>query len=78
MSSLYSTSLQKQMQNTENLNKTDMIERYFPSLTPGKLYLRKMRKGSKILKGLTMIEVPFGKRIAIINAIGNICIYTYT
>lgn len=39
---------------------------------PALVYLRKMRKGSKILRGLMVKEFPFGPRIAIINAAGGI------
>lgn len=43
-----------------------------PSLFPAGLYLRKMRKGYKILRGPKLVEVTGGKRIAIINAVGGI------
>jgi len=36
------------------------------------MYLRKMRKGSKILSGLVLKEVSRGPRIAVINAVGGI------
>ena len=36
------------------------------------MYLRKMRKGSRILKGLRLKEVRTGPRVAIINAVGGI------
>jgi hypothetical protein len=38
----------------------------------GGLYLRKMRRGSNILKGLRLQETSRGPRIAIINAVGGI------
>mmetsp|Transcript_13294 Transcript_13294/g.13357 ORF Transcript_13294/g.13357 Transcript_13294/m.13357 type:complete len:859 (+) Transcript_13294:48-2624(+) len=43
-----------------------------PSVTPGALYLRKMRKGGRILQGLPVTEAVGGPRIAIINAAGSI------
>ena len=36
------------------------------------MYLRKMRKGSRILSGLQLKEVFSGPRIAVINAVGSI------
>jgi signal peptide peptidase SppA len=39
---------------------------------PAGLYLRKMRKGNRILQGLPMRQAPAGKRVAIINAVGGI------
>ena len=39
---------------------------------PGLVYLRKMRKGSRVLRGLLVKEFPFGPRIAVINAAGGI------
>ncbi len=58
----------------------DSAKRYFetkivsawPRLLPGGMYLRKMRKGARILKGLRLKEVRSGPRIAIINAVGGI------
>ena len=38
----------------------------------GRLYLRKMRKGSRILSGLRLREATAGPRIAVINAVGAI------
>ena len=43
-----------------------------PSYFPAGLYLRKMRKGARILKGLRFKEVRGGPRVAIINAAGGI------
>lgn len=37
-----------------------------------RLYLRKMRKGSRILSGLRLREATAGPRIAVINAVGAI------
>ena len=39
---------------------------------PAGLYLKKMRKGNRILKGLALKEVRGGPRIAVINAVGGI------
>merc|ERR1711871_1535449 len=44
----------------------------WPRVLPAGLYLRKMRKGSRILKGLRMKEARGGERVAVINAIGGI------
>lgn len=44
----------------------------WPRVLPAGLYLRKMRKGSRVLKGLRMKEARAGERIAVINAIGGI------
>lgn len=43
-----------------------------PSLLPGGRYLRKMRKGDRILQGLPIQQARSGPRIAIINAVGGI------
>jgi ClpP class serine protease len=43
-----------------------------PSLFPVGKYLKKMRKGDRILKGLPFKKVRAGPRIAIINAVGGI------
>ena len=39
---------------------------------PAGLYLKKMRKGNRILSGLPLLEVRGGPRIAVINAVGGI------
>jgi hypothetical protein len=41
-------------------------------LYPAGLYLKKMRKGNRILAGLGIQEVKGGARIAVINAVGGI------
>jgi hypothetical protein len=43
-----------------------------PNVLSGGLYLKKMRKGSKIIQGLALKEVTSGPRFAIINAVGGI------
>ena len=43
-----------------------------PEALAGGLYLKKMRKGARILKGLPLQEVRAGPRIAVINAVGGI------
>eukprot|EP01041_Mallomonas_annulata_P000176 gene176-302_t len=43
-----------------------------PSITAGGIYLRKMKKGSRILEGLPTKETFGGARVAIINADGGI------
>lgn len=43
-----------------------------PSFMPAGLYLRKMRKGAKIIQGLRLREALRGERVGVINAIGGI------
>lgn len=43
-----------------------------PQIYPALRYLRKMRKGSRILQGLRIREVRGGSRVAVINAVGGI------
>ena len=47
-------------------------ERKAVNFLVGGLYLRKMRRGSNILKGLHLQETSRGPRIAVINAVGGI------
>jgi hypothetical protein len=47
-------------------------KRKLPGLLPSGLYLRKMRRGSRILAGLRVVETTYGPRIAVINAVGAI------
>jgi protease IV len=44
----------------------------YPSLLASGIYLKKMRKGGRILQSLRTKEVPRGPRIAVINAVGGI------
>lgn len=44
----------------------------YPSLFPAGRYLKKMRKGDRILKGLPVKKIRWGPRIAVINAVGAI------
>lgn len=69
---------------TAKINKAksdlDSAKRFFemkvvsswPRMLAGGMYLRKMRKGARILKGLRLKEVRSGPRVAIINAVGGI------
>ena len=43
-----------------------------PRMTPASSYLRKMRKGDRVIHGLPVKETYSGPRIAIINAVGGI------
>jgi hypothetical protein len=60
-----------------DLKKLKMVEnsklsRSHGKLYPAALYLRKMRKGDRILAGLQIREVRGGPRIVVINAVGGI------
>eukprot|EP01038_Epipyxis_sp_PR26KG_P011828 gene11828-15829_t len=67
---------------TETLNRTEVKQKTTKISTydrteknnflPSGLYLRKMRLGNRILKGLQYKEINRGPRIAIINAVGAI------
>jgi len=48
------------------------LKRREPRFTPASLYLRKMRKGDRVIDGLPVKETFSGPRIAIINAVGGI------
>ena len=56
----------------EKLSARRDARRSLGTLYPAGLYLRKMRKGSRILAGLPYKEVRGGPRIAVINAVGGI------
>ena len=43
-----------------------------PNFIPANVYLKKMRRGDRILEGLRVIETNRGPRIAIVNAVGAI------
>ena len=73
------TAQEKKRQSTENARKESQklkqraaLARTLPSTTLAGLYLRKMRKGGRILKGLPIVEAVSGARIAVINAAGGI------
>lgn len=55
----------------ENFDKVRLLGRG-ARLFPAGLYLRKMRKGSRILTSLPVKEVRAGPRIVVINAVGGI------
>ena len=53
-------------------NRDKAKERYSQTYYPAGLYLRKMRRGDRILSGLRVREVRGGPRVAVINAVGGI------
>ena len=56
-----------------NVSKKATPSKYrIPMLFPSGVYLKKMRKGGRILQNLRTKEVPVGSRIGIINAVGGI------
>ena len=54
------------------MKRTKKNVKKLPRLFPAKSYLRKMRRGSRILPNLRMKEMRGGPRVAIINAVGGI------
>ena len=56
----------------EEARKKRALARRLPAYTASKIYLRKMRKGQRILQGLPFKESFGGPRIGIINAVGGI------
>lgn len=58
--------------NNDNKNEKSKTAIKLPNVLAGGMYLRRMRKGSRLLEGLPLREVRSGPRFAIINAVGGI------
>jgi hypothetical protein len=63
---------QKMIKFITNIQKGKIANAKGGNFFPGGLYLRKMRKGERVLTSLAMKEVRSGPRIGVINAVGGI------